>query len=146
MLFEAFAPKRLKKVLEHAKTIEMKPLRRLFGMDLAPVLKLLLTSLMIGLMAGLSIAPQTGYLRAAGDALCGKCHCGRCCLARPTLLMAPCSHGCVGGPLDWAFGVDKVRCNVPCNTATFLPVPLQCMPKRAVPRPRFFPRDADTPV
>lgn len=85
MLFEAFAPKRLKKVLEHGKTIEMKPLRRLFGMDLAPMLKLLLTSLMIGLMAGLSIGPQTEYLRAAGDALCGKC--GRCWLARPALLI-----------------------------------------------------------
>jgi hypothetical protein len=77
--------------------------------------------LMIGLMAGLSIAPQTAYLRAAGDAMCGTC--GRCCLARAMLLMAPSSHGCAGGPLDWAFGIDKVRCNVPCNAATFLSLP-----------------------
>ena len=88
MLFEAFAPKRLKNVLEHGKTIELKPLRRVFGLDLAPVLKLLLTSTMLGLMVGFSIAPQTEYLIAAGDAMCGTC--GQCCRARP-----PAPHGAV---------------------------------------------------
>jgi hypothetical protein len=73
LLFEAFAPKRLKNVLEHGKTIELKPLRRVFGLDLAAVLKLGATIVMIGLMAGLSIAPQTEYLLAAGDAMCGAC-------------------------------------------------------------------------
>ena len=81
MLFEAFAPKRLKNVLEHGKTIELKPLRRVFGLDLAPVLKLLLASTMLGLMVGFSIAPQTEYLIAAGDAMCGTC--GQCCRAHP---------------------------------------------------------------
>ncbi len=81
MLFEAFAPKRLKNVLEHGKTIELKPLRRVFGLDLAPVLKLILASAMLGLMVGFSIAPQTEDLIAAGDAMCGTC--GQCCRATP---------------------------------------------------------------
>ena len=90
MLFEAFAPKRLKNVLEHGKTIELKPLRRVFGLDLAPVLKLLLASTMLGLMVGFSIAPQTEYLIAAGDAMCGTC--GQCCHAHPPLLTARCGR------------------------------------------------------
>ena len=88
MFFEALAPKRLKNVLEHGKTIELKPLRRVFGLDLAPVLKLLLASTMLGLMVGFSIAPQTEYLIAAGDAMCGTC--GQCCRVRPPLLTARC--------------------------------------------------------
>jgi hypothetical protein len=73
MLFEAFAPQRLKGVLENGKMIKLKPLRRFFGLDIPPVLKLVATSVMIGLMAGLSIVPQTQYLLAAGDAMCGTC-------------------------------------------------------------------------
>ena len=71
MLYSAFAPQRLKSVFQHAKTLELKPLRRFFGLDLAPVFKLLLTGIMLGLMVGFSIAPQTEMLKAAGDAMCG---------------------------------------------------------------------------
>ena len=87
MLYSAFAPQRLKSVFQHAKTLELKPLRRFFGLDLAPVFKLLLTGIMLGLMVGFSIAPQTEMLKAAGDAMCGKCD--RYRPARTALLMAP---------------------------------------------------------
>jgi hypothetical protein len=106
MLFEAFAPKRLKNVLQHAKNLEVKPLRRFFGLDLSPVFKLLLTGLMIGLMAGLSIAPQTQYLRDAGDAMCGT-RLDPCCYAMHLLLTRG-ARSAAGGPLTWAFGMDKV--------------------------------------
>ena len=90
LLFEAFAPKRLKTVLKHGKTLEMKPLRRSFGLDPSPVVKLLLTSLMIGLMASFSILPQTEYLKAAGDAMCGT-RAGACC-ASDRCFMARCGR------------------------------------------------------
>ena len=117
MLFEAFAPKRLKNVLEHGKTIELKPLRRVFGLDLAPVLKLLLTSTMLGLMVGFSIAPQTEYLIAAGDAMCGTC--GQCCRVRPPLLTARC-----GWLRRWSARLG-VRCG---QGAAPFPFPFRAVP------------------
>ena len=123
LLFEAFAPKRLKTVLKHGKTLEMKPLSRSFGLDPNPVVKLLLTSLMIGLMASFSILPQTEYLKAAGDAMCGAraracCASDRCFMALRPDAQVVLSTGRLA--LTRCFGPHKpsraVRCGIPLSS------------------------------
>ena len=93
LLFDAFAPRRLKRLLAHGKRLPMKPLRRVFGLDLGPVIKLLLTGTMLGLMVGFSILPQTEFLNAAGDAMCGA-HAGPRWRARHLPVTALCGRLC----------------------------------------------------
>ena len=132
MLFEAFAPKRLKNVLQHAKNLEVKPLRRFFGLDLSPVFKLLLTGLMIGLMAGLSIAPQTQYLRDAGDAMCGT-RLDPCCYAMHLLLTRGACRRRRPAHLGVRHGQGTVtlpRLAMRCRASPCLAHPSACPPTR----------------
>ena len=71
LLFDAYAPQKLKDALCKAAKLEMPSLRRFHGMDLSPVLKLSATFAMIGVMIFTSIAPQTRFLLEAGAAMCG---------------------------------------------------------------------------
>ncbi len=84
LLFDAYAPKKLKDALRKAAKLEMPSLRRFHGMDLSPVLKLSATLVMIGVMIFTGIAPQTRFLIDAGAAMCGTP--GRPCFSRALLV------------------------------------------------------------
>jgi hypothetical protein len=103
ILYEAFAPQRLTETFQKAKTLQLPSTKTLWGLEPGPVLKLFATVVMIGVMAGTSILTQTQDLKDAADALCGT----RTGLVRPSRDLPSSRRVCAGGPVDWAYGVDK---------------------------------------
>jgi hypothetical protein len=73
LLYNAFAPMKLKVAMTKAAELDLPPLRTFHGLDLPPVFRLCSTLVLIGIMVGTNIAPQTQFLTDAGDAMCGTC-------------------------------------------------------------------------
>jgi hypothetical protein len=103
ILYEAFAPQRLTETFQKAKTLHLPSTKTLWGLDPGPVLKLCATVVMIGVMAGTSMKTQSQDLKDAGDAVCGT----RTGPVRPSRDPPSSRRACAGGPVDWAYGVDK---------------------------------------
>jgi hypothetical protein len=71
VLFSAFCPRKLKQTLEEAPELELHPLPCFKGLDGGAALKLGAAIVMIGVMAGTTVAPQVQVFQDAADALCG---------------------------------------------------------------------------
>jgi hypothetical protein len=71
LLYDAFAPLKLKDALAKAAELDLPRLRTVHGQDVPPVLRLCTAIVMLGFMVGTNIAPQAHVLSEAGDAMCG---------------------------------------------------------------------------